>query len=184
MLDNGPLIALLWKHAQFSQRHTFSLSLAGLWINGKWIIWLHQKAHETYCARFVHVCLYQIMVKAMKRQAAERRQRCFSQIRGATTFYLTLPTIPSRFHLSAVYYSSTTPTIRWWVMCLQINSQERRQFSNLHISQITVSNKNRRVCLQFYIEVDVLCPQSALNCKWEKSKWITCLKPSEVINGD
>jgi len=46
MLDNGLLIALLWKHAQFSQRRTFSLSLAGLWINGKWIIWLHQKARR------------------------------------------------------------------------------------------------------------------------------------------
>lgn len=138
---------------------------------------------ETQCARFSScLCLYQIMVKAMKRQAAERRQRCFSQIRGATTSYLTLPTIPSGFHLSAVYYGSTTLTMRWWLMCVQIKVSERKAI--FRFMRITVSNKNSRLCLPFYIEVDVLCPWSALNAKWVRSKWITCLKPSEVINGD
>jgi len=28
------------------------------------------------------------------------------------------------------------------------------------------------------------CPQSAFNSKLVKSRWITCLEPCEVINGD
>ncbi len=80
------------------------------------------------------------MVKAMKRQAVERRQRCFCQIRGATTSYPTLPTIPSGFHVSAIYYGSTTLTMRWWVMCVQIKVSKRKEI--FRSTRITVSNTN------------------------------------------